>query len=256
MKQFLRTIFILMFSIIGMTSCKSSTEETDAKDYMPFLSNGTYLIRWQRNSTITIAIPNTGPTGYQTSFDAAIKAGFNQWTPILNELGITLNYIVSGNNDIAVQWHDGTPDSQVSSGVIGYAAVDTSVNPSRYILMTTRCNICSGNPSHSAATITLIAAHEFGHMLGIWNHSFETTDMMYPYAIGQSELSGRDIGTMKHLYNFSSDLNLSGLIANTLEQFQSPPPETVPYFSMKMSCGFGNQQSKKDYGSFEFEGSK
>ena len=48
----------------------------------------------------------------------------------------------------------------------------------------------------SAGLTQSTAVHEFGHMLGIWTHSFDAKDIMYPYATSVSELSNRDKKTV------------------------------------------------------------
>ena len=68
-----------------------------------------------------------------------------------------------------------------SSSVLGYASTN------KYIYMRTDL---------SSSTLDFVAIHEFGHMLGIWNHSFDSNDIMYPYATGPTALSNRDKRTL------------------------------------------------------------
>ena len=56
---------------------------------------------------------------------------------------------------------------------------------------------------YSDNTLQLLACHEFGHMLGIWSHSYDVNDVMYPYLEG-SDLSTRDKKTVSDfLYNLT-----------------------------------------------------
>ena len=49
----------------------------------------------------------------------------------------------------------------------------------------------------------VIFCHELGHMLGIWRHSYDVNDVMYPYLEG-SDLSNRDKKTVSDfLYNLT-----------------------------------------------------
>ena len=57
-------------------------------------------------------------------------------------------------------------------------------------------------------TTTAVATHEFGHMLGIWSHSFDSKDVMYPY-LNSTSLSNRDKRTLvDFLYALSPDFDL------------------------------------------------
>ena len=57
-------------------------------------------------------------------------------------------------------------------------------------------------------TTTAVATHEFGHMLGIWSHSFDSNDLMYPY-LNSTSLSNRDKRTLvDFLYELSPDFDL------------------------------------------------
>lgn len=243
MKKAYRLFLTFCLIILAIIACKeipspvSSNEETEADDYMPFTSNG-YVFRWQKQNTITILLPTDASqigsvTGYTLGFRAAFSSGVNQWSNVLNSLGITLIYVDSGANDIRVQWDDGSgPD--IGLGVVGFAEIDSASNPSRRIVMTTRLNYDWS--VHSTATIEEVASHEFGHMLGIWSHSFDPVDRMYPYVQGQAGLSGRDLGTMEYVYSLSADVNLSSWTQNPI----SVPvlPAHIHPFSIKCSFGF------------------
>jgi len=210
MRYILQGIFIL-FLLFGISGCAEEGEKS-GKDYMPFTTSG-FLLSWGKSATIKIYLPTdavaSSVTGYVTGFEAAFKAGISEWSTALSNLGVTVDYTGTiQNNDIKVIWNDG---SGVATGVLGFAAVDTATDPSRYIFMTTRENYTSGFPSHSTSTIKAITAHEFGHMLGIWSHSFEDVDLMYPFLQSRTTPSSRDKATMEYLYEFSPDLNLDNL---------------------------------------------
>ena len=57
-------------------------------------------------------------------------------------------------------------------------------------------------------TTTAVATHEFGHMLGIWSHSFDSNDLMYPY-LNSPSLCNRDKRTLvDFFYLFCEDFDL------------------------------------------------
>jgi hypothetical protein len=175
-----RRDFLFGLSGLLLSAC-GSNEYSDAKDYYPVAVNSTGTIyHWGKNNTIKVdSDSNSVATDSQES---AFQSGANAWATTLSELGITISYVTSGP-DVKVKWL--TPSEMEakagSSGVLGYAATD------KYIYMRTDL---------SSSTLDFVAIHEFGHMLGIWNHSYDSNDIMYPYAIGPTALSNRDKRTL------------------------------------------------------------
>jgi hypothetical protein len=165
-------------------------------------------------SCISIAL------GCGNGFDQAVKDGISLWDWVHDLLGIQVEFVPGLTpNEVTVVWDDGTGSSGygVAPGVIGYSAIASPpADPSRFIVMTTRCNICPGLPSHTTQDIYLITVHEWGHMLGVWNHSFDPADLMYPFFQGNAAITNRDISTMLKSYSIAPALDLSGLPPNSL----------------------------------------
>lgn len=46
-----------------------------------------------------------------------------------------------------------------------------------------------------------VALHEMGHMCGWWGHSYEETDVMYPYVRSVTSPSIRDKVQLRQIYN-------------------------------------------------------
>jgi hypothetical protein len=221
------TIMLLGLSAMLLGACGdegvplliSSDETSEADDYMPFTTQG-FLLHWQAGDTIVFEDPGCGVlAGCDAGDDAAFQQGILDWQEVLNSLGMAVSFITSGGNDVKVLWDDGTG---VSTGVLGFAAINTTQDPSRRMVITTRSN-ANGFSNNSASLIRTIAVHEFGHMLGIWSHSWDSADIMYPFATGLTTLSNRDKATMVYLYGFTPDLNLSSLPNNTLGAPVSAP---------------------------------
>ena len=223
-------------------------EQVQAADFMPFTTGG-FVVRWQAGTILTIDLPNaTGTPGGQASMNIAFRDGVAVWNGVMAAMGMSVGYVLNAADDIQVIWDDG---SGVPIGVLGFAQVNTLASPSRFMVITTRCNNC-GNTINSDALIRTIAMHEFGHMLGIWNHSFDPADLMFPLAVGQTGLSRRDGATMARAYQFPADLNLAALPANPLigETITAdlidgtlPPQEGADGIAIRETFGYNSQHA-------------
>ena len=175
-----RRDFLFGLSGLLLSAC-GSNEYSDAKDYYPVAVNSTGTIyHWGKNNTIKVhSDSNSVATDSQES---AFQSGANAWATTLSELGITISYVTS-SPDVKVKWltKSEMETESGSSGVLGYASTN------KYIYMRTDL---------SSSTLDFVAIHEFGHMLGIWNHSYDSNDIMYPYATGPTALSNRDKRTL------------------------------------------------------------
>ena len=175
-----RRDFLFGLSGLLLSAC-GSNEYSDGKDYYPVAANSTGTIyHWGKNNTIKVySDSNNSATDSQES---AFQSGANAWATTLSELGITISYVTS-SPDVKVKWLTASEmASQTgSSGVLGQAST------SKYIYM---------RKDLSSSTLDFVAIHEFGHMLGIWNHSYDSNDIMYPYDTGPTALSNRDKRTL------------------------------------------------------------
>lgn len=200
-----------------------------AQDTYPFTTGG-YVVHWGGSTTITVYRPPCAVTGCQPGFEAAVDTGINAWAAQIARVGLTLNIVTTSQpNDVTVEWDDGTG---VPAGVIGYATFDTSQPVSRRLVITTRCNVCGLSP-HTPQTIEDVTTHEWGHMMGIWNHSFDPADLMYPYYSGQPGLTPRDRAVMDKAYGFAPDLNLATLPPNPFSL-----PSGAPYLRVRFLYGY------------------
>ncbi len=204
----------------------AQTGTPQAYDYYPFTAQG-YVIRWAPGTNIRVLLPDCmapNVTGCQPNFIQAVGNGINAWAPVHALLGITITFfqVLSPTHpydDVRVIWDDGSGSPSgyaIADGVIGFAAIaKLPAALSRFIVMTTRCNICGDTP-HAPGDIQAITTHEWGHMLGVWNHSFDPADLMYPYRTGQSALSVRDVATMLKAYSLPPAVDLASLPPNAL----------------------------------------
>ena len=174
--------------------CGDSESYTAAKDYYPVTNR--YIFHWGKNSSIVIdkdATNATYPLGGSTNELSWFETGVNTWVNTLNEIGVNVSF--TGSPDVKVYWLNssqmlakaGNPD------VLGQATTEKEI----YMLK-----------GQDQTTTTAVATHEFGHMLGIWSHSFDSKDVMYPY-LNSTSLSNRDKRTLvDFLYALSPDFDL------------------------------------------------
>ncbi|MEK9668605.1 MAG: matrixin family metalloprotease [Deltaproteobacteria bacterium] len=175
--------------------CGDSESYTTAKDYYPVTNR--YIFHWGKNSSIVIDKDATNAT-YSLRGSANelswFETGVNDWVNTLNEIGISVSFSTS-SPDVKVYWLN---SSQMlakagSPYVLGQATTEKEI----YMLK-----------GQDQTTTTAVATHEFGHMLGIWSHSFDSNDLMYPY-LNSTSLSNRDKRTLvDFLYELSPDFDL------------------------------------------------
>ena len=175
--------------------CGDSESYTAAKDYYPVTNR--YIFHWGKNGSIVIDKDATNATyslGGSTNELSWFETGVNDWVNTLNEIGISVSFSTS-SPDVKVYWLN---SSQMlakagSSYVLGQATTEKEI----YMLK-----------GQDQTTTTAVATHEFGHMLGIWSHSFDSNDLMYPY-LNSTSLSNRDKRTLvDFLYELSPDFDL------------------------------------------------
>ncbi len=175
--------------------CGDSESYTAAKDYYPVTSR--YIFHWGKNGSIVIDKNSTNATyslGGSANELSWFETGVNDWVNTLNEIGISVSFSTS-SPDVKVYWLN---SSQMlakagSSYVLGQATTEKEI----YMLK-----------GQDETTTTAVATHEFGHMLGIWSHSFDSNDLMYPY-LNSISLSNRDKRTLvDFLYELSPDFDL------------------------------------------------
>ena len=175
--------------------CGDSESYTAAKDYYPVTNR--YIFHWGKNGSIVIDKDATNATyslGGSTNELSWFETGVNDWVHTLNEIGVSVSFSTS-SPDVKVYWLN---SSQMlakagSSYVLGQATTEKEI----YMLK-----------GQDQTTTTAVATHEFGHMLGIWSHSFDSNDLMYPY-LNSTSLSNRDKRTLvDFLYELSPDFDL------------------------------------------------
>jgi hypothetical protein len=111
----------------------------------------------------------------------AFKSGVTAWSTALREVGISTSFS-SSSPDVRVHWLSASEmkNETGSANVLGFASTTKNI----YML----------KENVTESTVEAVATHEFGHMLGIWSHSF-TSNLMSPY-LKATNLSNQDKRTL------------------------------------------------------------
>lgn len=155
--------------------------------------------------------------GYSEQHYAAALQGINSWKPLEQEGLFSYQLVNEPDADIFVFWvhHfvDKTGMGLFAGDIRGYTSMDVfpyqqimagakaDFKPVVIMLRTTEGN---GAPM-PLNKMRASAAHEFGHALGIANHSRNPADLMSLY-YGYGVVSANDAATMRYLYHLPPDL--------------------------------------------------
>ena len=183
------SILLVVLMCTMFIGCGDTSTYNEGKDYYPISLDGN-IYHWGKNNTIKINANSDSVTfnSKESNYVTSLKAGIAEWQDTLTSIGITIEY-VSTSADVNVKWVAG---SKVNPGVLGFASTNKILTMSRTLNVVTSE---AENYYHSDFSVQYIATHEFGHMLGIWNHSFDSNDIMYPYK-GTGSLTNRDKKTL------------------------------------------------------------
>ncbi len=147
-----------------------------------------------RQFPVTVYIPADA----DASFRASTLAGFNQWVTATG--GRAKYQLVSSatNANLVVSYSAQDPNSDT----LGLTTV--TYNGSQHYIISATMELFFYTTAQRADAATAnqsIAAHEFGHALGISTHSPFTADLMYPsLEKAQEVVTTRDLNTLKTIY--------------------------------------------------------
>ncbi|GBC92098.1 hypothetical protein HRbin15_00562 [bacterium HR15] len=186
------------------------TAETFTPNYVPRLER---LLHWSGFPVSVYFVRDANYTELRQSF--ALQ-GFDQWVE-RSEMKIRYRLV----------------DSQERAQIVVHFDPTTRDGLTEYTFRTNgqlvSATISIGVKGNSAVDIRSVAAHEFGHALGIGGHSDNPEDMMYPTFISgiPLQITERDFNTLKTAY---CNLFMEGDASRAI-----PPDETLLHFTIR--CG-------------------
>jgi hypothetical protein len=157
--------------------------ETFTPNYVPLLQ---HLLRW---NSFPVRVYFVRDENYTELRQSLALQGFDQWVEIS---GMKVRYVLVESEDqaqIKVRFDPTTRD-----GLTRY-----TYRPNGLLVS---AEISIGVRGNGAVDIRSVAAHEFGHALGIGGHSDNPADMMYPTFVAgvPLQITTRDFNTLKTAY--------------------------------------------------------
>lgn len=127
-----------------------------------------------------------------------IKDAFAEWQRAMDNRLIFVFMNDPSQADVVINWWN-TATPEVEKGACGLNSYQTW---GKYLARNDVYISLHGRTGEAWDSDVLYstALHEIGHMIGIREHSDNSTDIMYPSTTRQRHLSQRDINTMKMIY--------------------------------------------------------
>jgi predicted Zn-dependent protease len=195
----LATAATLLTSGCGCSCSDSVGCRNDAAFVPNYLANFADTPRW-RNFPVRIAFARNA--GYTDAWRQTVLNGLNQWAQATNRILSYREVGVGEEADITVELYNAASTPAGPPGATTLDADDGIIHSARIQIATVPAN---------AAEIQQIAAHEFGHALGLSRgHSDLQQDLMfgYPYQgqgqgnppLPPKQVTTRDLNTVRALY--------------------------------------------------------
>lgn len=146
----------------------SDTSCTD-KTYLPNYTADVRLLHW---TLFPLRVYFKLDSNYSAARQALAVKGFNRWVAATGRNGVTYNIVNAATAaNVTVHFYDfnGGPGDVLGTTNVSYYDTSNTIDSADISLGITGDN----------ANDLLTATHEFGHALGIYGHSRNSTDLMY-----------------------------------------------------------------------------
>lgn len=175
------------------------------------------IFHWNNhNGVIKVYLaPGDGVPGWTSAYADRFKDACRRWQEVLGDQ-VRFEFTDDPNEkvDTHVTWNDGY---NKRAGLTRYRYISDKL-----VRADIDMNLKNYNGQlYDPQTVYRLSLHEVGHLLGIAGHSRNPKDIMYPSISVATDLSPRDIATMRKLYQQSAEIsNPNGM---TLAEYRDTP---------------------------------
>ncbi len=215
-------LFLLIFS-----SCKGGSNTTpglnggvasppDVSIAYGFKADGK-TVRFPKGATISVYVQDgSSVSGYQPGHRGAAEKYALRWNSIGSKYGL-FNIVITDSPDSAainLRWTESLGGNL--AGQTTFRSHGASLLLPIDIVIATNVNGLVA----SSSQISITALHEVGHALGLWQHSSNPNDVMYPMAINGA-FSKADIATLYLCYTTFADIIAGGRGVSTSKEVRT-----------------------------------
>lgn len=196
-------------------------------------------VRWSKSSMpLKVYIPQSSTvTGFKKTYPVDVARALKQWNTDTKGFVTFVSVNDPKKADIVIEWKNKMNKAEYIDSAKGHSyvwGVTQIGNPTKIKLVTS--HPLNDNHSLSDNVVYMISLHEIGHALGVWWHTSDPKDIMYPDFVVPSTASGgsklianqnrgtlsrRDIQNLVSLYNKNDVKLLNKVARNTTIQMPS-----------------------------------